>query len=315
MAAAHRPEPLERTGLATRAEIEGLFRPFIERELASGDAEWRAEFGRRKRKLLKQTLRRLFGARDRAGGIRDKGVVEAEYEEAWRRIDYGMYDLAAPRTFVSPWVYGEHCWFAADAGATRVRQLLLQRVVERVAPQRVLEVGCGNGINLVMLASRFPGLELTGVELTHEGVRAATELQRRPALPGGMRDYAPQPVLDETAFRRIDFRQGDAGALPFGDGSFDLVFTMLALEQMESLRQRALAEIARVSCGHALMIEPFADVNAGGWRRLNVFRRNYFRGRIEDLPGLGLSPEIVTADFPQEIFLGACLVLARKGRT
>jgi SAM-dependent methyltransferase len=258
-------------------------------------------------------VRRALGARDRAGGSRGRITVESEYAEAWQRIDYGMYALGRPLEFVSPWLYGGQRWFAADAGATRVRQLLLQRVITRLRPRRVLEVGCGNGINLILLASRFPELELSGIELTSEGVRAATDLQRRPCLPDGIAGFAPNGIADTTAFRRIAFRQGDAGALPFGDGSFDLVFTMLALEQMESLRRRALSELARVTAGHALTIEPFADVNADLWRRLNVFRRNYFRGRIADLAGFGLQPEIVTADFPQEVFLGACLVLARRG--
>jgi SAM-dependent methyltransferase len=166
----------------------------------------------------------------------------------------------------------------------------------------------------MLLAGRFPELELTGVELTEEGVRAAQQLQVQELLPEGMVEYAPLGVSDRTAFRRVRLRQGDAGLLPFADGAFDLVFTMLALEQMESLRDRALREVARVSAGYTLMIEPFAEVNQGFWRRLNVFRRDYFRGRVADLPRFGLQPEIVTADFPQEVFLGACLVLARKTR-
>lgn len=305
--------PIERTGLGVTADaIEGLFRPFVERELPPGDPAWTDEMGRRRRKLLKQAGRRLLGARDRAGGRRDAGTVKTEYAEAWQRIDYGMYALGRPLEFVSPWEYRGKRWLASDAGATRVRQLLLQRIVERVKPRRVLEVGCGNGINLMLLSTRFPELELTGVDLTPEGIRAATELQRREVLPDGMAAYGPQPSLDATAFRRITFREGDAGDLPFTDGSFDLVYTMLALEQMETLRDRALAQLARVTSAHALMIEPFAEVNAGFWRRLNVFRRNYFRGSIADLPGYGLTPEIATADFPQEVFLGACMVLAGK---
>ena len=306
--------PIERTGLDVTAErIEELFRPFVERELAPGDPAWDREIGRRKRKLLKQAGRRLLGASDRAGGRRDADTVKSEYAEAWQRIDYGMYALGRPLEFVSPWEYRGKRWLAADAGATRVRQLLLQRVVERLRPRRVLEVGCGNGINLMLLSARFPDIELAGVDLTAEGIRAATELQRREALPDGMADFAPQPAAAPTAFRRIAFREGDAGDLPFADGSFDLVYTMLALEQMETLRDRALSQIARVTSGHALMIEPFAEVNAGFWRRLNVFRRNYFRGAISGLPGYGLTPEIATADFPQEVFLGAAMALSRKG--
>jgi len=306
-------QPIDRTGLdVTAARIEELFRPFVERELASDDPGWSRDLRRRKRKLLKQAARRLFGGRGRAGGRRDSDTVRSEYAQAWQRIDYGMYALGRPLEFVSPWEYRGKCWLASDAGATRVRQLLLQQVVERLRPRRVLEVGCGNGVNLMLLSARFPDIELTGVDLTPEGIRAATELQRQGSLPEGMAAYGPQPAVDPTAFRRIAFRQGDAGNLPFADGSFDLVYTMLALEQMETLRDRALSQLARVAAGHVLMIEPFAEVNATFWRRLNVFRRNYFRGAIAGLPAYGLAPEIATGDFPQEVFLGAAMVLARK---
>lgn len=63
------------------------------------------------------------------------------------------------------------------------------------------------------------------------------------------------------------------------------------------------------------MIEPFRDVNQDFWPRLNVYRRDYFRGSIEDLRGFGLEPRLATADFPQEVFLKVCLVLAERTST
>ena len=202
--------------------------------------------------------------------------------------------------------------FASDVGGTRFRQLLLIRIIERVRPRSVLEVGCGNGINLILLAGRFPAIRFAGVELTEAGHRAARALQEQGVLPAGMADYAPLPLADPTAFRRIDFRQGNATRLPFEDGAFDLVITVLALEQMERVRAQALAEIARVTARHSLMIEPFRDVNQAFWPRLNVLRRDYFRGRIDDLARYGLVPVLALGDFPQEAFLKTCAVLAEK---
>jgi ubiquinone/menaquinone biosynthesis C-methylase UbiE len=175
-----------------------------------------------------------------------------------------------------------------------------------------LEVGCGNGINLILLAGRFPEIRFAGVELTEAGHRAARALQEQGELPAGMADYAPLPLADPTAFRTIDFRQGNATRLPFEDGAFDLVITVLALEQMERVREQALGEIARVAGRHSLMIEPFRDVNQAFWPRLNVLRRDYFRGEIEDLARYGLEPVLALGDFPQEAFLKTCAVLAEK---
>jgi tRNA G46 methylase TrmB len=39
------------------------------------------------------------------------------------------------------------------------------RVIGHVRPRSVLEVGCGNGINLILLAGNFPDTEFARVEL------------------------------------------------------------------------------------------------------------------------------------------------------
>ena len=125
--------------------------------------------------------------------------------------------------------------------------------------------------------------------------------------------YAPGEHQDPQAFRRIDFIRGDATAMPFDTGSFDLVFTVLSVEQMERVRDKALSEIARVSGGHVLNMEPFREANESTLRRLHVFARDYFRGSIAELPRYGLTPLWASMDFPQEVQLGAALVLSRKG--
>ena len=127
-----------------------------------------------------------------------------------------------------------------------------------------------------------------------------------------MQAFAPFPVRDGTAFKRVTFLKGSAAELPLPDNAVDLAFTVLALEQMERIRPKALSELARVARRHVSMIEPFRDVNRGVWDRLNVYRRDYFRGAIDELPRYGLTPELVVHDFPQEAFLKVCLVLARK---
>jgi SAM-dependent methyltransferase len=292
-------------------EITSLFEPFVDSARSARPNAWHDEVGRRKRKILKRAAKQLF-LPWRSSSRRGEATVVGEYTKAWRSIDYGTYGLGAPQRDYTPWEWRGRRLFASDVGATRVRQLLLIRVIERLQPRRILEVGCGNGINLILLAGRFPKIAFTGVELTEAGHRAARELQQRSELPPALRDYAPLPLADPTAFRAIDFRQGNATSLPFADGAFDLVITVLALEQMERVRQQALGEIARVAGRHTLMIEPFRDVNRAFWPRLNVLRRDYFRGRIADLRDYQLEPVLALDDFPQESFLKTCAVLAEK---
>ena len=103
-----------------------------------------------------------------------------------------------------------------------------------------------------------------------------------------------------------------AAALPFPDASINLVYSSLALEQMEQVRTQALGEMARVSAQYTLMLEPFWDCNDTGLRRDYLLARDHFRGQIDELPGYGLEPILITDDLPGKIWLQPCLVVCRK---
>lgn len=306
---------LDDSGLdISHGQLAEVFRPFVAQGSGASDAQWLAEVQRRERKIMRGYLKRMmFGWLPSTQ--RSTSTIIEEYSRAWQPDEYDKYQLGQPLSRVSPWEWGEQKLLASDVGATRFRQLLLIRIIERLKPRSVLEVGCGNGINLIMLACRFPDIEFSGVELTREGHAAALEFQRHAELPAAMQNYAPLELKDNTAFRRIRFVQGSAAELPFEDRSFDLVFTILALEQMERIREQALREITRVAGKHLFNIEPFRDLNDRGAARRNVVRRNYFRGRIRDLERHGFSPTLGLRDFPQEVFLKAGAVLSqRQGR-
>jgi SAM-dependent methyltransferase len=73
------------------------------------------------------------------------------------------------------------------------------------APARALDVGTGTGTAATIVARQFPDAEVVGVDLAQAMVDEA-----RRKLP---------PELDG----RVSFEQGDASALRFDDGSFDLL--------------------------------------------------------------------------------------------
>jgi SAM-dependent methyltransferase len=302
--------PLEDIPLGiTRLEIERLFAPFVKVD----DEAWQHRFAKRNRKVWRQYLsRRLLGWRRHAQRL--KTAVAREYGDEWLSIDHRSYSLDAAPAKRSLWQWGNQLTLASNRGGTRVRQLLLVRVLELLKPKRVLEVGCGNGINLLLLAGRFPQTQFTGIDLTSEGPAAAQRVQQQnELLPTHLQAFAPLSLQDPSAFKRVIFQTGDASALPFEKNSFDLVITVLALEQMERIRDQALNEIARVSAGHAFMIEPFREANASGIARRYIVARDYLRARIADLPAHGMTPLWATTDMPQEAFLKACAVLAKVG--
>ena len=284
------------------ARIESAMRPFLVSD--GDDLRWRAEVARR----WASTLARLLTGRETDRG---RQAIESEYKQAWG-AGYRRYRLNRTDLKPKPWSWRGRKLLLDPAAATRLRTILFAAVLDQLKPRRVLEVGCGNGINLLSLAGAYPDIRFTGLELTGEGVEQARRAQSDAQIAAIVRDYSPLEARDRQAIERIDFVQGDASAMPFEDDSFDLVMTVLAVEQMESIRAQALGEIARVTRGHLLMLEPFRDLNAGGLKRLYVRSRGYFRGSIGELRGFGLDPVWATADFPQEAFLGTALVLARK---
>jgi SAM-dependent methyltransferase len=288
-------------------QVAAAFEPF--RCAGSSAGGWSRQLRMIRWNAAKRAWRRVVGAKE--GIQRSKQLIAGEYESAWSR-GYAAYDLSVGCRKPEPWLLRGEGFMADRSGVPRFRNVILGAVIRKLKPRRVLEVGCGNGINLLLLANQFPGVAFSGIELTEAGNRVARELQRAESLPPALAAYPLTPGSDPLAFRRIEFMQGDATAMPSADGEFDLVFTVLSVEQMERVRDKALAEIARVSSGHVLNMEPFAEANRSLLRRAHVFGRDYFRGTIPGMASYGLEPLWATMDFPQEVQLGAALVLSRK---
>lgn len=93
--------------------------------------------------------------------------------------------------------------------------------------ERVLDVGSGLGGPSRYLAQAF-GCRVTGLDLTPEFVAVATLLAERTGLSG-----------------KVDYRQGNALALPFAEASFDLVWSQNAAMNIAD-RNRLYGEMRRV---------------------------------------------------------------------
>ena len=102
-------------------------------------------------------------------------------------------------------------------------------LLEVPPPERALDIGTGLGEAALLVAREFPSARVRGVDISEEMVRGASR----------------RVGLDSEG--RIAFRVADAAALPYDDGSFDLV-TMLNMPVFFS-------EVARVlrSGGHVIV--------------------------------------------------------------
>lgn len=110
-----------------------------------------------------------------------------------------------------------------DAAAVLQREIadrLLARLdYMRIAPQRILDLGCGTGHAMSLLRERYPNAYLAGLDIAL-AMTATARAHMSPRWPFGL----------GRLLKRGGFINGDAQALPFADRSFDLVFSNLALQ-------------------------------------------------------------------------------------
>jgi len=108
------------------------------------------------------------------------------------------------------------------AGLNRMTNAAFIEFLNVAGNSRVLEVGSGLGILAADVAAAAPGVHVVGVELS------AAQIAVCGSRPG------------------VTFMQGDAHALDFPDGSFDLVYARYLLEHVAD-PARVLREMRRVA--------------------------------------------------------------------
>lgn len=130
-------------------------------------------------------------------------------------------------------------------GKFRARDALLNAVPWR-GDEQVLDVGCGHGLMLIGAAKRLTSGHATGIDIwqnVDQANNSAAATLRNAELEGVS----------------VDVRDGDARNIPFGDATFDVVVSSLALHNIYNRREReqALREIARVlrPGGHAAIFD------------------------------------------------------------
>ena len=100
--------------------------------------------------------------------------------------------------------------------------------------ERLLELGCGVGAELLHLRRLYPALRLTGIDHDHAQIVAARANLAAPSAAGATRLLC-----------------ADAAALPFADGAFDVVLTVWLLEH--------------ISAPAPVMSEALRVLRPGGW--------------------------------------------------
>ncbi len=134
----------------------------------------------------------------------------------------------------------------------------LDELLASADPGSVVDVGCGEGVLTARWADRLSGRRVVGLDRASEPLRAAWDRRARPNL---------------------EFRGGDALALPLADGEHDLAAAVEVLEHLHE-PERALAELARVARRHLLVSVPREPI----WRGANLARGAHVRS-LGSTPG------------------------------
>jgi SAM-dependent methyltransferase len=139
----------------------------------------------------------------------------------------------------------------------RVFEANLDELLRCVRPQSILDVGCGEGVLTERWADRLPTARVVGLDLDDGELRAQWERRRR---------------------SNLEFAVGEASALGYADGEFELVSAIEMLEHVHDV-EATLAELARVASRALLVSAPREPL----WRFLNIARGAYW-------PSLGNTP-------------------------
>jgi ubiquinone/menaquinone biosynthesis C-methylase UbiE len=121
----------------------------------------------------------------------------------------------------------------------------LSAIGVRQTPSRVLEVGCGNGMNCFGLARQFPNMRLDGIDYTAEMIEAAVQAARANGVQDRTRFFVGNALeLSST----VELQQ-----------EYDVIFTdrcLINIEKVELQLQTITGLAARVRRGgHLIMIE------------------------------------------------------------
>jgi len=162
----------------------------------------------------------------------------------------------------------------------------------------VLEIGCGYGDGALLVARRFGGARVVGVDLDEEIIAAARRRVARP--PRWARQVATE---------RIAFLCGDATALSFPDEAFDAAILFGMLHHVRQWR-RAIAEAYRVLRPGGVFAFEEALIGIHWWRFNEYYGHVPFEA--EELTRALEAAGFRIRRFDDPWFLPVCFVRAEK---
>ncbi len=109
-----------------------------------------------------------------------------------------------------------------------LRRMVVRELKRHRPGGTIVDVGCGPGYLVTLIAQSFPYLKIIGIDISEE-----------------MMQTAKRNLTNQGFGERVEFRRGDAGNMPLSDASVDFVISSLSLHHWSDPKM-VLLEIHRV---------------------------------------------------------------------
>ena len=128
------------------------------------------------------------------------------------------------------------------------------RFLELTLDAKVLDCGCGGGANIKRLLKKCPEGIVKGIDYSPVSVEKSKKVNeaaiaegRCAVLQGSVADMMGQAreKADRLHLKNVTFRQGDVGALPYADDTFDIVLSLNGFHAFPD-KEAAYREVFRV---------------------------------------------------------------------
>ena len=247
------------------------------------------------RKKLSRFLRSTIFAKSN-DFFRSPKEKKDEYEEIWmsknleKDFSTGLpYKSHATRIIVDGRIKMATRW-----SLNAIIIIIIASKIRELKSQSVIEAGSGNGINLIALAAIFPDVDFLGLELTHAGVVASISAARDINVVRNLVGFVyGNQMAEKITFplNNIHFKQCDLSKQIKHEKN-DLIYTSLALEQMDQVFDKVFPHINGMIERHCLFFEPFLEFNTYETKKVLKSKGYLYRNFGKEMHKLNHSGDI-----------------------
>ena len=201
-------------------------------------------------------------------------------------------------------------FFSSTGILNRIWLSCIYKFLQKKKINKVLEIGSGIGTNIFFLASFFPKKKFYGLELTTIGTNIAKNILKKKIKDEIYFGFPIKP--SRKILNNCNFQSGNAKKIKYKDNSFELVFSLTALENMDHIKNEVINEMIRVSSKYKIFIEPFTDCNTNILKKLHHRGSQYFNLSINELRKFPLKIISIEKEVVQKISLSHLIVICEK---